>query len=434
MLTFKSFIKEDLTEAVLPINRTELKKFDKTIAPLAYTVKSTNRKTTTIIIRAPKDDRPKVKKQVEADLVKAGFDVSSSRTGGSVGSSEVSVDNHNVKITYKPTSGGMSETTLNSTITELAPALAFQAKKKFRSADDFYEFLANTKGNSYGVYVNDKDAKAGKEFIDTMPTSSKFKEKMENAMAILDYLNDEHSKNPIKQVYWGYRAKPEGIASSHKGDLFIEYKNGNMIGVSLKAGSANSSEPQLNTYVNKFFDDYGRSSDKDKLKDKIYKEVHSKVGLPKNWEDRSQKKDSIEKILDFKEADSATYDALYDKQLEIVRQALIDAAASNLDDTIDYIKKQILKKDENVPLVVVKAYGKNYKFVTDEDALDLFMPKVTKVKVYKSNTSKQNWFIDLIGGKETITMNMSIRSNKPMPSNKIAQGFNLAVKFNGIKK
>jgi hypothetical protein len=103
--------------------------------------------------------------------------------------------------------------------------------------------------------------------------------------------------------------------------------------------------------------------------------------------------------------------------------------------TISYIEKQILKKDNDVPLLVVKAYGTNYKFVTDEDSIGTFLPKITSIVAYPSTTSKQNWHIDLIAGKKSkITMNMSVRSNKTEPENKVAQGFNLSIKFNGVSK
>ena len=117
--------------------------------------------------------------------------------------------------------------------------------------------------------------------------------------------------------------------------------------------------------------------------------------------------------------------------LETIRDSLIDAVNKDRQSTIDYIVKQVLKKDENVPLVVVKAVGTKYKMVTDEDALDAHLTTVTSIKAYKSDSSKQNWFIDLVGSN-TVTMNMSVRSNKPLPDNKIAQGYNLAIKFNGI--
>ena len=119
--------------------------------------------------------------------------------------------------------------------------------------------------------------------------------------------------------------------------------------------------------------------------------------------------------------------------LDMIRTEIVKQVNSNKDDTIDYIRKQVLKKDENVPLVVVKAFGKKYKFVTDEDQLETFLPKVSSINATVSGSSKQNWFIELKSGKtESIKMNMSVRSNQPKPNNKIAQGFNLAIKFNGL--
>ena len=38
--------------------------------------------------------------------------------------------------------------------------------------------------------------------------------------------------------------EPKGVMPSHKGDLFIEYASGSMLGVSLKAGGAKTSDPQ----------------------------------------------------------------------------------------------------------------------------------------------------------------------------------------------
>ena len=52
--------------------------------------------------------------------------------------------------------------------------------------------------------------------------------------------------------------------------------------------------------------------------------------------------------------------------------------------------------------------------------------------------SKQNWHIDLVsgGGKETLTMNMVIRSNKGGHAGvkKLGQYYNLSVKFNSVAK
>jgi len=407
----------------------------KCIAPYVYTVSKQNSKTATLVVRAPRDDRSSVKQKIEEKLTKKNYTVTQDRSGGSTGSTIIPYKGTRVQIIYKPLSGGMSETTLNSTITELAPAIAFMANKKFTDVHKFHKFLMESipTGNKYGCYLNAQDKTAGHKFIQDMPSSSKFEEKMDNAIAILNYLYDLDSKSKIKQVYFAYRAKPEGINVNHKGDLFVQFKNKTWLGVSLKAGGERTAEPQLNTYVNKMFDDYNRQQDKMKLQNAVYNEIHSKIGLPRQWADRTNKKDSIESILTFKENDPKTYDMLYDKMLEMCRTAVVDAVNKNLADTKDYIVKQVLKKDENVPLVVVKAFGRNYKMVTDEDKLELFLPKTDKITAKKSTSSKQEWFIELTNKKEKLTMKMSIRTNQPEPNNKIAQGFNLAIKFNGLK-
>jgi hypothetical protein len=433
MKKFSTFIKEAVSDMqIKAITSAEQKKFDKAIAPYTYTIKSSTGKTTTVTVRAPKDDRASVKTDLENKLRLGKFTFQAKRGGGSTGSTAVLIGAHTIAIEYKPLSGGMSETTLNSTITELAPALAFMANKHFSDVKKFYAFLETTIGKRSTVYVNDHDKKSGEEFIKSMPTSSKFNEKMENAIAVLNYLWDLHKKSPVSNVYWGYRAKPEGIAASHKGDLFAQFESGEMLGISLKAGGEKTHEPQLNTYVNKFYDDIGNEADKQKLIDEVHKKIHSKLGLPKNWADRGNKAKSLDVFAEFIKRDPMEYDRLYDQMLEIVRTSIINAVNANMKDTIAYIKKQVIKKDESVPLVVVKAFGKEYKMITDENAIETFLPTVKKIVASKSTSSKQAWAINLISKNGTITMNMTVRTNKPAPDNKLAQGYNLAIKFNGI--
>ena len=435
MLSFKSYLKE-ATEVIKLISASDIKKLEKALAPYTYTVKGSSSSTTTIVIRTPNGDRAATKIKIEKQLSSAKIPFNPDSKSGSIGATDIMFGKHIVKVIYKPTSGGMSETTLNSTITELAPSLAFMAgKKKFANPKAFHEFLSKTKGNQYGVYVKKEDEDAGANFIAVMVNSSKFVDKMNNAQAILDYLWSEHDKSPISQVYWGYRAKPENIPNNHKGDIFIKFKNKKMLGVSLKAGGDKTAEPQLNTYVNKMFEDFGNRAAKESLIDIVHKKVHSTIGLPKDWADRSKKSNSIKIINSFKETDPSKYEGLYNKMLEIVRQAIIDNVNANMKNTIKYIKTIVLNKsdDNSVPLVVVKATGSAYKFVTDEDAIETFLPKVKSIKAY-AESSKQAWAIDLISSSKTLTLNMTVRSNKSPPDNKIAQGFNLAIKFNGTKE
>lgn len=411
--------------------RADKTKFDKTLG-MGYEVKSSNSKTSTIIVRTADRERADLKKNLEAKLKAAKYTVVGERPGGSIGRSRVSIGRHDILITYKASGGGggMAETTLNATITELFPALAFLANKRFTNATTFYNFIKTARDN--GVYLSVRDKQQGRKFIDQAAGSSKFDEKMDAAIGILKYLHDENAKSPIANIYWGYRDKPRGVPESHKGDLFVKYKTGEMKGVSLKAGGAKTKEPLFNTYVNKMFDSYNDERGKTALKKEIYDKIHNKLGLPNDWNSRANMDSSIDKIESIREKTPDYYNEKYDEMLEICRQAVVDRVKQNKDDTIKYIEEQIIGKADNIPLEVIKAVGGGrYQYVTDEDSLSIFLPTVTAVDA-DIGSGKQDWSIILKNKEDSITMKMSIRSNKPKPNNKLAQGFNLAIKFNGM--
>ena len=104
-----------------------------------------------------------------------------------------------------------------------------------------------------------------------MPDSSKFKEKMTNAKGITKYLKKLDSEKKIHNLYWGYRGKPVGVNNKHKGDLFVEFTDGKLLGVSLKAGTGKTEEPKLNTYVNAVLENLNDNRRINTLKKKIYK-------------------------------------------------------------------------------------------------------------------------------------------------------------------
>ena len=148
---------------------------------------------------------------------------------------------------------GRVDTTLNASITELFPTLAFNLKSKPLTVEDFKKFIYTLNLNSRKAKssFDTKDAASAKLVIEKLPTmEDRFvKTKIENAIGITNYLYNLHNSNPIKNVVWGYRAKPRGIPATHAGDIFVFFKNGDKIGVSLKAGTAKSKEPLKNTYV-----------------------------------------------------------------------------------------------------------------------------------------------------------------------------------------
>ena len=157
-------------------------------------------------IRGVKLDRKYVKSRSSFDLTEAkGF-------------------NQVMYIAYKNQKGGMSETTLNSTITELFPAIAYEiGANTDLPPDQFYQQLLKENRPQLGAYKNVKAFDAGKEFLDKAQTSSKFEEKTTNAQAITEWLRNENKRKPIVKVVWGYRnnMKPDGVAPNHKGDILF---------------------------------------------------------------------------------------------------------------------------------------------------------------------------------------------------------------------
>ena len=117
-----------------------------------------------------------------------------------------------------------------------------------------------------------------------------------------------------------------------------------------------------------------------------------------------------------------------------MRQGIVKLFNKNKDNTIKYIKTNILRDAPDVPTIVIKAISDSYEEVTDLDELGVFLPQVRFVKAYASKGSKQNWFIDLKSGDDTLTMKMSIRTNKAgHPGVKKLGQFSLAVKYNGLE-
>ena len=385
-------------------------------------------------------DKTGAQKDIEKQLTKSKLSFYRKKDNQLSGSTEVTVidysfvvKNGTVVLVFKPAAGGMQETTLNSTITELAPALAFTEGYKPKTVQDFYNFLKEVNHDKASVYVVDRDIESGKKFVDEFPKSSKFEEKMENAMGVLKYLHEEHKKRPIKNVLWGYRAKPDRVDDKHKGDLFIVYKNGKMLGVSLKAGEEKSKEPKLNTYVNVILENLA-PKEVDVLRTALYNKVYKRFSSDKTTYDKGQsKKDILSKLSHYEKTDLAGYDKTYDEGLVIIRDTLIKIFEKNVKTTVDYLNKAIGGQDESVPLLVVKAYGKDYKILTDEDDVVVFLPKVKKIKCYASTSSKQDFFIELIASStDKLVLKFAVRTNKTGDEHKLGQFYNLAVKFNGI--
>jgi len=389
-------------------------------------------------------DREADRDEILRILRQAGVTAKLGSGSSSVDPIDGTFDNMNFRILVKPLAGGMGETTLNSSITELFPCIAFETNFTPKDVPTFHKYLLGVDLSKL-TCVNSKDLAAAEETINKADTSTKFIEKMENAIGIWQFLKDQHKDKPIKNVYWGYRAKPAGVPPKHPGDMFIEYTDKKMLGVSLKAGGKKTSEPQLNTYVTPVFDAFKETRTKDQLRSKVYRQVYSKIkGMPgeanfdggKNG--RHKDRATTEKVLkDYDKKNNRAYEKDYDAMLEIMRQGVVDLFNKNKEKTVQYIKEEILRDAPGVPTMVIKAIGSTYEEVTDRDAVGVFLPQVRFVKAVSARSSKQNWYIILQSGNDSITMAMSIRSNKSGHAGKKKLGqfpTGLAIKYNGIAK
>lgn len=379
-------------------------------------------------------DRGEAKNEIDALLKKKGFSTEDTRVSGH-SYAATAVKGKNITIIYKNKKGGMAETTINSTITELFPCIAFLAGIKETNKKKFYQSVAESNNPNIGCYVNDKDAKKGSEFISLAEQSSKFDEKVNNAMGILKFLKDQHAGKPISKVYWGYRAKPQGVMNNHPGDIFIQYNDRKMVGVSLKAGGAGTMEPKLNTYVNPIVEFFGKSAEYKKWQKESYERFYA--GIPGIADFNSYGKSSmIGAIAKFESDNNELYEQYYDEQLEWIRDKIIAMMNSNQNRTKEFLLERVAGEQKDVPLIVIKAVQATYQELNDDDIVKECVQRSRKnngVKVTKSPNSKQTFFVDLICNRKTTRLNFTIRTNKSGAEHKLGQFLNLAVKFNGVQ-
>ena len=347
---------------------------------------------------------------------------------------ETTIDGKTVRIVYKPMSGGMTETTLNSTITELVPCLAFLNGITETNIDKLYEKIIGLSSKLQPPYVTQNDLKAGLDFIEQMPESSLYSVKMTNAMAIRKYLKDTNNNKKIDTVYWTYRAKPVGVPANSPADIVIFFNDGSLLGVSLKAGGESTKEPLLNTYVKPIYEFFDRGNTKSiKLRKKLLKEVYNEIDITaSNYDEGAERNKTLDVLEQFERDNLKKYEELYDKGLYCIREELSDLMVQDYHKFSDWCRAQILKQSD-VPVTIIKAVNDTYREVKDGNRLNAYLSKATSVKVEISTTSKQNFSFCLYqGSKKIATMNMAVRSNKVGVQHKLGQFFNLAVKYNGL--
>ena len=349
------------------------------------------------------------------------------------------IKNQDIIVVYKNKSGGMQESTLNATITELFPIIAFDKKIPEKLTEQkFYTEIQKAYDPKSKVFLGTNDNKQGKKFIDDAVHSSKFKDKIINAKAALGYINQQAKGKSIKQVYWGYRKKPNGVNPSHRGDIFIEYTDGKMVGLSVKAGGAGTKEPKYNTYVSVVMKEgYKDEATYQKWQKESYDQYYKKVpNIPKfSFYGREQ---MVAAVANLEVNDSKYYNELYDEQLDWLRGKLIAYMLKNPEKTKKWLLNDVAAVDNKVPTLLLKLQGNKATVEDDENILAECVQRSKKgadgLSIEKSKTSKQNIIVTLTCRDHDTHFEFAVRTNQVGINHKLGQFIRLAFKYNGVVK
>ena len=335
------------------------------------------------------------------------------------------------------------DTTLNASITELFPALAFNNKFLPSSVEDFKRFLygLNLK-NDRGSFAR-ADAGAAQLILAKLPNIEErfLKVKMENAIGITNYLYRLNSTKPINKVIWGYRAKPAGVPRNHAGDIFVQFKNGKMLGISLKAGTQKSKEPLKNTYVGTQYKRLG--IDTKSLESDLWDRVYSKIPGVTQIANRAnfiRNKNVTKAYVDFYVEYEDKANELYREMLVVTREHMCNVINRlSTQQFIAWVKDtfNLQRKGEIVPLVVVKAVGARAEEKVD-DIVDM-IPLLQKHTAYLNRSSVQEYLIDIYTSTNRKTMKMTIRSDSGVRPEKgtsgqgrLGQYLQLKMQYSGV--
>ena len=323
---------------------------------------------------------------------------------------------------------GRVDTTLNASITELFPTLAFNLKSKPLTVEDFKKFIYTLNLNSRKAKLSfdTKHAASAKLVIEKLPTmEDRFvKTKIENAIGITNYLYNLHASNPIKNVVWGYRAKPRGIPATHAGDIFVFFKNGDKIGVSLKAGTAKSKEPLKNTYVGTQYKKL--DIDTKSLEIDLWNRIYSKIPGVKDIANSGnfiKNKEVTKLYVDYYVENQTEADVLYHEMLIVCRQHMCKVINNmSTEEFINWAQEtfNLQRKGANVPLVLVKAVGTTAEQKSD-DVVDI-LPLINNHHAYLNKASVQEYLIDIFSPEDKKTLKMTIRSDSGVRPEKGTSG------------
>ena len=304
------------------------------------------------------------------------------------------------------------DTTLNASVTELFPCLAFNKKFKPSSVEDFKKFLYTLNLKSMKSSFHSKDAESAKLVIEKLPSmDDKFlKDKMNNAIGITNYLYDLNRSKPIKNVVWGYRAKPAGIPNNHA--------------VSLKAGTVKSKEPLKNTYVGTQYKNIGVSTNK--LEADLWNRVYSKIPGVKEVSNKGnfiKNKEVTQLYVDHYVENETEANELYKEMLVVCREHMCDVLNKmDIKDFKNWVQEtfNLQRKGDEVPLIMVKAVG-NTAEQKGDDIVDM-LPLITRHYAYLNKSSVQEYLIDIHSPDDKKTLKMTIRSDSGVRPEKGTSG------------
>ena len=418
-----------------------------------------------VFYKVSSDNRTTTKPNIERLLTEYGVYTGKLNTNKNVNSSMEGTeckmsDGTVLRFEYKPKTGGMNMTTLNASITELFPCIAWETGCWENLNGDNKKAWKLIKDNTHAglnCFLDTKDAAQGIKFVESADQGS-FQEKVTNARNIYKWLKSkekQHAKsNPLAAVYWGYRKKPGKTASNHPGDMFLQWADGTYLGVSLKAGTATSAEPKLNTYVKPVFDFYADNGYVParnmyaNIKNLLWPNYLKIPGItqddfklwPTGRGGPNLGKKLAEKTFEFEKKDSTTYNQLYDENLGIIKEQIVQLMNASPDTTKKFISQKMAMKGLEPPLIVIKATQVTASRDTSTDGLaEALAQKSSGVFASspppseKGRGGKQAFNVLLHDGIH-LNLDFTTRTNKSGAMHKLGQFENLAVKFNKVSK
>lgn len=337
------------------------------------------------------------------------------------------------------------DTTATAAYTELFPALMFNHKFRPSSVEDVKKFIYRldnlNDANSKKTFINPTgtDPESARIYIEKMASikPNLVKTKLENAIGITNYLYDLHDDKPIDKVLWGFRDKPRGVPKNHAGDIFVIFKNKEILGISLKAGTEKSKEPLLNSYVATQYKAINREGDIKKLEDALWDGVYSKLpAMPSNVKKDnyvSNKASVRQAYLDFYLENETEADNLYVIMNKICREHFCKSLNSlSLEEFKKWISSNFnLQSKQKPPLILVKAVGTTAK--SKSDNLASMLSLITSFKSYLNKSSVQEWFIEIETPIEKKKLAMNIRSDSGVRAGKKLSGLGKLGKFTMLK-